>query len=137
MIVNRHRSNFSVGLWSLVFACAACAAPIGSSSPSQSGDDPLTQLCDASDRTSLAAIATALERADDDTADVTELSASLDQAKSNLAAISVDASVEPAVDEALAAIDDLQEVIEDPDSRAEARTQVALAFRGLQAVICP
>jgi hypothetical protein len=140
--VNRNRSVLLIGIWSLALLSAACAgSPTTTSSVGESlapvTDDPLTQLCDASDRTSLAAIATALERPDDDTADMTQLSASLAVAKANLVAIDVEASVQPAVDRAASATDALQEVIEDPDSRGDARTQAAEAFRALDAEICP
>ncbi len=133
------------GIWCVSLLAAGCAGtPVVSPSddrtsaaPTANGESgPEVQLCDARERTSLAGIATGLERADDDSADVTELSQSLANAQSNLESLETDASAEPLVEEAADAIGELLDVIDDPDARESARTRTAEALRALQDEVC-
>ncbi len=104
--------------------------------PQPAATDPLGQLCDAREPASLAGIATALERPDDEAADMTRLSESVTTAQANLEAAQVDQSVEAARNTAVAALAQLQEVLEDPQVRGPVRTSAAQALRALHGKVC-
>jgi hypothetical protein len=97
--------------------------------------DPLSQLCDPREPASLAAVATQLERPDDQT-NVTELSNVLATTRANLEAVEVDDAVEQARQAAVTAIQQLQDAINDPEARAPLRTQTAVALRTIDSAAC-
>lgn len=139
--MKRSHLSFIVGFFWVFMLAAGCTGTPSVSGSAQTSpliqDPALAQLCNARDRTSLAGIATALERPDDKAANMAQVSESLKTAEANLKALDLGASVRSPIEKALIAIDDLQKVIDDPGARGKARTRAAEALRSVDAAICP
>lgn len=114
-------------LAALLLGCQG--APTGSA-----GQAARNQLCNDSDPTSLAAVATDLDSID--TTDPTALEAALGTTLSNLESLQLEPAAQPLRDAAATAIQNLQGLLEDPNARQEAARLAARALRLVHTEIC-
>jgi hypothetical protein len=133
------QSLLLVGLCSLALLAVACTpgpaeTPGPGVTPGPDTDAATGVLCDPAQPASLDTIATGIEQED---VDVAQLSAVIDTALANIRGAQVDAMAEPARDDAVTALEDLQANIDDPDARDQAQTDAASAVRDLETQICP
>lgn len=128
----------------LLIASAVLAVACAGTGPPNSGGvnpvpsiDPATareQLCDPQSNTSLNGLADSLS--DLPTGGTGEIAQRLASAEANVDALQVDSAALPTRDAAATALENLREVISNPDARDEAASQAADALRALDQAVC-